>query len=322
MAGSTYPRWVADVGGTNARFAWQADAQAPLSDVASYATADHATLQSAMRQYLSEHGKAVPPWCAMGIATAIGGDLVHMTNHPWSFSIDGLRRELGLERFLVINDFTALALSLPALQPADLRQVGAGLAVADAPVGLIGPGTGLGVSGLFTSARGQLVPIDGEGGHVTLGGSNPLEDAVIGVLRKRFGHASAERALSGPGLVNLHDALCAVEGVPVRELTPTEVTQLASAGSDARCVAVVDLFFSLLGNVAGNLAVTLGSRGGIYIGGGIVPRLGDWIDRSAFRERFIGKGRFRDYLDAMPTYVVLSATSPALVGALRALDDL
>jgi glucokinase len=322
MAGSTYPRWVADVGGTNARFAWQANAQAPLSDVASYATADHATLQDAMRQYLKEHGKAVPPWCAMGIATAIGGDQVHMTNHPWSFSIDGLRRELGLERFLVINDFTALALSLPALQPADLRQVGPGHAVANAPVGLIGPGTGFGVSGLFTSAKGQLVPIDGEGGHVTLGGTNPLEDAVIGALRKRFGHASAERALSGPGLVNLHDALCAVEGVAARKVTPTEVTQLASAGSDARCVAAVDLFFSLLGNVAGNLAVTLGSRGGIYIGGGIVPRLGDWIDRSAFRERFIGKGRFRDYLDAMPTYVVLSATSPALVGALRALDDL
>ncbi|HZE91653.1 MAG TPA: glucokinase [Rhizobacter sp.] len=322
MAAPTFPRWVADIGGTNARFAWQADAQAALSDLATYATADYPTLQDAMRRYLSDQGKTVPPWCAMGIATPIGGDLIQMTNHPWSFSVEGLRRELGLERLLFINDFTALALSLPSLVPSELRQVGSGQAVAGAPLGLIGPGTGLGVSGLLTSAAGRLVPIVGEGGHVTLGGTSSLEDAVIAALRTRFGHVSAERALSGPGLVNLYSALCLVEGTSAKQLTPAEVTQWALAGSDTRCVATVDLFFSLLGTVAGNLAVTLGARGGLYIGGGIVPRLGDWIDRSSFRERFAGKGRFRNYLQALPTYVLLSTTSPALVGALRALDDL
>jgi glucokinase len=171
------------------------------------------------------------------------------------------------------------------------------------------------VSGLFTTPDGRVrIPIDGEGGHVTLGGVDAREDAVIALLRNRFGHASAERALSGPGLVNLYEALSAVEGLSTRGLTPAELTEAALDG------------FSLLGTVAGNLALSLGARGGVYVGGGIVPKLGDWIDRSAFRERFVAKGRFRDYLDAIPTWVV-TAQQPALVGALRvgalrALDEL
>lgn len=318
----SYPRWVGDIGGTNARFGWQESAGAPLTDVKGYATEDYPTMQDAMRRYLAEHGRKAAPWCAIGVATAIEGDAVAMTNNPWAFSIQHVKQRFGFERFLVINDFTALALSLPALTPSELRQVGPGQAVAGEPVGLLGAGTGLGVSGLFTSADGRLrIPIDGEGGHVTLGGVDAREDAVIALLRKRFGHASAERALSGPGLVNLYEALSAVEGLSTRGLTPAELTEAALDGSDRQCIATVDLFFSLLGTVAGNLALSLGSRGGVYIGGGIVPKLDDWIDRSAFRERFAAKGRFRDYLEAIPTWVV-TAQQPALVGALRALDEL
>jgi glucokinase len=318
---AAYPRWVGDIGGTNARFGWQESAGAPLSDIKGYATEDYPTLQDAMRKYLSDHRRTAAPSCAIGIATAIDGDLVAFTNNPWAFSIQQVKQRFGFDRFLVLNDFTTLALSLPALKPSELRQVGAGQAVVGEPVGLLGAGTGLGVSGLFTSADGRVrIPIDGEGGHVTLGGVDAREDAVIALLRKRFGHPSAERALSGPGLVNLYEALSVVDAFPARSLTPAEISQHALDGSDPYCVATVELFFSLLGTVAGNLALSLGARGGVYIGGGIVPKLGDWIDRSAFRERFAAKGRFRAYLEAIPTWVV-TADNPALTGALRALDE-
>ncbi len=203
-----------------------------------------------------------------------------------------------------------------------MRQVGQGTAVARSPLGLIGPGTGLGVSGLLPADGGRsAIPINGEGGYVTLAGTTPLEDAVIARLRERFGHASAERAVSGPGLVNLHTALCELDGAAAEALDAAAISARAQAG-DARAVQAVELFFAFLGTVAGNLALSLGARGGMYIGGGIVPRLGDRIDASAFRERFEAKGRFRDYLRGIPTFVVQASTSPALLGAARALEDL
>ena len=320
---ASYPRLLGDIGGTNARFGWQAAAGDAPGRLDSYRCADHASLQDAMRHYLDTKGLPPPRWCAIGIANPVVGDLVRMTNHDWQFSIEAVRAQFGLDRFLVINDFAALALALPALAPADLRQVGPGTAVAHQPLGLIGPGTGLGVSGLLPANSGRgAIPINGEGGHVTLAGASTLEDAVIARLRARFGHASAERAISGPGLVNLYTALCELEGATPESFDAAAVTSHAGPGGDARCAQAVDLFFALLGTVAGNLALSLGARGGMYIGGGIVPRLGERIDRSAFRERFEAKGRFRDYLRGIPTYVVQASTSPALLGAARALEDL
>jgi len=319
----SFPRLVGDVGGTNARFAWLDAPGAELTHIETLPCADHPSLESALRHYLDRRGAPGPRWCAIGIANPVVGDQVQMTNHHWSFSIEAVRRQFGLERFLVINDFTALALSLQALAPADLRQVGPGAAVAEAPLGLLGPGTGLGVSGLLP-ARGGLraVPINGEGGHVTLAPTTDREEAVLRQIRARFGHASGERALSGPGLTNLYEAVCAVDGAAAQPLDAAAITSRAVAQSDAQCVSTLALFFSFLGNVAGNLALSLGARGGMYIGGGIVPRLGDAIDRSDFRARFEDKGRFRGYLAAIPTWVVQARTSPALVGAARALDDL
>ncbi len=321
-AHASFPRLLGDIGGTNARFAWQSGPGTAPAQIDSYRCADHGSLQDAMGHYLSAHGLAAPRWCAIGIANPVVGDLVRMTNHDWQFSIEAVRSHFGMQRFLVINDFTALALALPALQPTDLRQVGGGAAVAQSPLGLIGPGTGLGVSGLLPAhgSRGAI-PINGEGGHVTLAGTTALEDAVIARLRERFGHASAERAVSGPGLANLHAALCELDGAPPEALDAAAITARAQAGDD-RAGQAVDLFFAFLGTVAGNLALSLGARGGMYIGGGIVPRLGDRIDRSAFRERFEAKGRFRDYLHGIPTYVVQASNSPALLGAARALEDL
>lgn len=313
-------RLLGDVGGTNARFAWQAGDGAPLQDIATLPTADHPTLDAAMRHYLVSTGRAAPPWCAIGIANPITGDAVRMTNSPWSFSIDAVRRELGFERFVVINDFTALALALTELAPADLRQLGGEAAVAGAPMALIGPGTGLGVSGLIPGGSGRWIPLQGEGGHVTLAATNSREAAVLQRLRDRFGHVSAERAVSGMGLEALHAAVCAIEGVvDAAPLPAPEITRRALDGSDPHCAEAVALLCAFLGTVAGNLALTLGARGGVYIGGGIVPRLGDAFANSPFRARFEGKGRFRCYLEAIPVFVIHAEVSPALLGASRAL---
>jgi glucokinase len=320
QGGSPYPHLVADIGGTNARFGWIGQAGDAVSDVLALPTAGHATLADAARAYLGRTGHQAPASMAMGIATLIGGDEIRMTNHHWAFSIRALQAELGLGKLLVINDFTALALSLPSLEGAQLRQVGGGAARAQAPKALLGAGTGLGVSGLLPSG-GHWVPLSGEGGHVTLSASNDREAAVIAQLRRRYGHASAERALSGAGLVALYDAVCALSSRAPDPMTAAQVSDHGLQGTDAACVEALELFCALLGTVAGNLALTLGAEGGVYIGGGIVPRLGEFFDRSAFRQRFEAKGRFRDYLAAMPVLVISAEVSPALMGAARALEQ-
>ena len=321
MAERSAARLLGDIGGTNARFGWQEADGAPLRDIATLPTADHATLADAIAAYLKGIGRPAPAWCAIGIANPITGDHVQMTNCHWAFSIAAMQNALGFERLVVINDFTALALALPDLKPTELRQLGGGAAVPGAPLALIGPGTGLGVSGLIPGELpGRWRPLQGEGGHVTLAASSVREAAVLQVLRDEFGHASAERAVSGQGLEALYAALCtldAVTGVP--RLPAAAVSERALAGSDAQCVEALDLFCAFLGNVAGNLALTLGAVGGVYIGCGIVPRLGDAFARSRFRACFEDKGRFRGYLEAIPAYVIHAEVSPALLGAARAL---
>jgi len=324
-------RVLADIGGTHARFGWQVGAGAAIEQVESLPTAAHASLADALRHYLNalqRRGHAAPAQAAIAIATAITGDRVQMTNHPWSFSIAALQAEFGFTRLRVLNDFTALALALPTLGAADVVQVGGGAPVPGEAIALIGPGTGLGVSGLVPTiaadGSASWVPLRGEGGHVTLAARNAREQAVLAVLAQRFGHASAERALSGPGLANLHHALTRIDSPavfhpPEPALDAPAITERARAG-DASCAEAVALFCALLGSVAGNLALTLGARGGVYIGGGIVPRLGEGFARSPFRAAFEAKGRFAAYLAPVPVFVIVAAQSPALAGAARALE--
>jgi len=314
-------RILGDVGGTNARFAWQDDDDAPLRDIVALPTAAHPTLASALQSYLKRLGRPAPPWCAIGIANPITGDHIQMTNSHWQFSISALQRDMGFERLVVINDFTALALALPTLAPSDLRQFGGGPAMPAAPIALIGAGTGLGVSGLIPdSTRKRWIALQGEGGHVTLAAANAREASVLAVLRDRFGHASAERAVSGQGLEALYVALCQLNGGSGNTALPAEeVSRRAIAASDPQCVEALEMFCAFLGNVAGNLALTLGARGGVYVGGGIVPRLGETFMRSRFRASFEDKGRFRAYLEAIPVFVIEAHVSPALLGASRAL---
>ena len=316
-----FPRLLGDIGGTNARWAWQASHDADLQDISVQPCGASASLQESASQYLQLHGHQNPKWAGIGIATAITGDEVRMTNNAWAFSIAGFRKSLGLERCLVINDFTSLALSLPALKATDLRAIGGGAAVHGQAIGLLGPGTGLGVSGLIADAQGQYNALSGEGGHVTLAAADDREAAIISILRKTFAHVSAERVLSGPGLVNLYNAVCAVEGKAAQAFSPADVTDKALAKSDAQCVAAIEYFTRFLGSVSGNLALTLGSLGGLYIGGGIVPRLGAAFDDALFRQQFEAKGRYQALLQTVPVWLI-TASTPALVGASRALDVL
>jgi glucokinase len=316
MPASSYPRLLGDVGGTNVRFALQESPRGEPQRVRRYPTDAHPSFTDVARRYLADEHASGVTQAAIGIANPVTGDDIRMTNHPWSFSIEATRVELGLERFVVVNDFHALALALPLLGPGELMQVGGGQPEAGEPLGLIGPGTGLGVSGLLWTPDGRAeVALDGEGGHSTLCGGDDDEDRVIRALRGRFGHVSAERALCGEGLENLHLALAG------EKLADADITARALDGSDPACVRTLNMFCALLGSVAGNLALTLGARGGVYIGGGIVPRLGDWFARSPFRARFEAKGRMSGYLKPIPVYVITADVSPALIGAARALDQ-
>ncbi|OYU45294.1 MAG: glucokinase [Burkholderiales bacterium PBB4] len=316
-----FPRLLGDIGGTNARWAWQSNENADLENISVQPCGASASLEESAKSYLKAHGYEGPSWAGIGIATAITGDEVRMTNNDWQFSISQFQRSLGLSRCLVINDFTSLALSLPALKAEDLRAIGGGTAVSGQTIALLGPGTGLGVSGLISDAQGQYRALSGEGGHVTLAATDDREAALIAALRKTFAHVSAERVLSGPGLVNLYLAVCATEGVTPQAFDPADVTDAAISRSDAQCVVAVEYFTLFLGSVAGNLALTLGSLGGVYIGGGIVPRLGAAFDDTLFRQRFEAKGRYEGLLQSMPVWLI-TASTPALVGASRALDVL
>lgn len=310
---------VGDVGGTNARFALVRAPGGRPEALVTLATADHPHLAAALQAYLAQVGRPAVREAAVAIANPIDGDAVSMTNNHWKFSIEATRRQLGLSRLLMLNDWEALALAAPALSGDELAAIGSGQGVVDAPRALIGPGTGLGVSSLVRSPLGEWVAIPGEGGHVTLAPTCEREARIIEVLWRRYSHVSAERLVSGMGLENLYQAIATLDGVPARGHDAAAVCRLGLAGTDRQCAEALASFCGLLGSVAGNLALMLGARGGVYIGGGIVPRLGDYFHSSPFREKFEAKGRFKNYMARIPTYVI-RAPYPALTGAAMALQ--
>lgn len=321
MQHTQHTRLLADIGGTNIRLAWQTGPGDVLHDLWVRPCAQFASLEAAIRAYVAEAGIAMPEEAALGIANPVTGDAVRMTNRDWSFSQSALRAALGLRRLVVLNDFTALALAIPRLTPQMLRQVGGGAPQAGAAVGLLGPGTGLGVSGLVFAPDGTDIPLAGEGGHATLAAQTPREWELLCLLQRRYGHVSAERVLSGQGLVDLYHALREHAGLGGAEVTEAaHVTALAFDARDALALQALELFCGFLGTVAGDLALTLGARGGVYLGGGIVPRLGAWFEQSGFRARFEAKGRFQAYLAPIPCWVINPDAAPALYGAARALD--
>src|SRR5690606_23605334 len=316
MSAADDARLVADIGGTNARFALSLGPAERLEEIRVLRCAEYPSLETAVEAYVAEVGVR-PRRAAVAVATALTGDRVQMTNHAWSFSISAVRARLDLDTLLVLNDFVALALSIPYLRAEDRHQVGGGSPAPDAPIALIGPGTGLGMSALIP-AGDRHIPLQSEGGHATFGAATAREAAILGVLARRFDHISAERLVSGPGLVNRYRAIAEVDGVVAEALAPPEISRRAMDGSCPICAEALATFCAMLGTVAGNQVLTLGARGGVYIGGGIVPRLGSYFDRSPFRSSFEHRGRFSAYLAAVPSYVI-RAEHPALVGAAEAL---
>jgi glucokinase len=320
-AQSTAPRLLADIGGTNARFALVDKDQ--YRDEHVLACADYPDLVGAIEHYLgkvgADSGNRRPLEGAFAIAGPVTGDVIRMTNHVWQWSAAQTRQRLNFSRLIFMNDFTALAMAVRHLPSSEIEPVGGGRPTPNSPIALLGPGTGLGVSGLIPAGE-HWIPLQGEGGHVTLSVMNEREIQVLKQLHQRFSHVSAERVLSGSGLVNLYDALCAIEGVVPEPLTPPDVTRRAMEASCRICLEAISMFCALLGTLAGNLVLTLGASGGVYIGGGIVPQLRRLFISSHFRDRFEDKGRYADFLATVPTYII-HAPLPALIGLAHSFNE-
>lgn len=312
------PRLIADIGGTYARFALET-APGRFERVASLRSAEHADFQAAVSAYL----RTVPSsnsvqHAAVAIANPVDGDEVRMVNYHWQFSIEQTRQRLGLETLLVVNDFTALAMAVPKLADDERRQVGDGTPRDPSVIGVIGAGTGLGVSGLIPS-QGGWVALGAEGGHATVAPRDERELMILQHAWREFEHVSFERLLSGPGLELIHRALAEHAKAPAQSLPAPEITRRGLSGDDPLCAEAIEVFCGVLGTAAGDLALTLGALGGIYIGGGIVPRLGRHFDRSPFRARFEDKGRLSGYVRQIPSYVI-TAENATFLGASAILE--
>ena len=304
---------MADIGATNTRCAL-VDHKGEELAAEVFHNADFANLTSLLKSYLERRRVTDrPKRAALDVAAPIVGDEVRMLNINWHFSQAELKAELGLSELIVCNDFAAVAWGLPYFVAADLHTIGGGQRAAGAALATLGPGSGLGVGAVVPTTDSWAV-MTGEGGHSTLPATTPEEAAVVKQIRDRYdGHCSAERVLSGPGLVNLYVALAELEGSrPPVELAPANVTTRAKQ-RDPLAVKTLAMFFAFLGTVAGDLALTTGARGGVFIAGGIVPQLLDELDKSEFRARFEAKGRYESYLGAIPTHVI-TAPLPAFRG--------
>jgi glucokinase len=294
---------LADIGGTNARFALLTGGE--IGPVEHTKVADHATIADAIAAFLTRHAATVSTGAAiLGIAGPIENNRVTLTNSGWTIDAGDLKKIFGFEVVHLLNDFEALAWSLPALGSSDLVSTGEQRGIIGAPMLVVGPGTGFGAS-CFVPRGARSFAIVTEAGHATLPAASEREARVIDHLRQRIGHVSIERALSGNGLENLYEGVAAVDGVRVPSRDAASITKAALDGSCGVSRAALDMFCSLLGAICGNLALTFGARGGVYVAGGIVPRFVDHLAKSEFRKSFESKGRFESYLRDIPTHIII-----------------
>ncbi|QDY42598.1 glucokinase [Candidatus Pantoea soli] len=303
---------VGDVGGTNARLALCEVETGTISQAKTFSTSDYDNLEAVIRHYLDEQKQDVIHGC-IAIACPITGDWVEMTNHDWAFSTRQMKASLNFETLEIINDFTAVSMAIPMLSETDVIQFGGKAPVKDKPIAIYGAGTGLGVSHLVHVAQ-RWVSLPGEGGHVDFAPNSEEEDAILEVLRAELGHVSAERVLSGSGLVNLYRAIVKSDNREPANLKPKDVTERALQDTCIDCRRALTLFCVIMGRFGGNLALNLGTFGGVYIAGGIVPRFLEFFKASGFRAAFEDKGRFRDYLVDIPVYMI-THDQPGLLGA-------
>lgn len=305
------PRLLADIGATYARFCVETT-PGQFEHVVVLDCADYPGFAEVVQAYLDTLEGRPPRHAAIAMANPVEGDAVRMTNRDWAFSIEEVRQRLGLQTCLVVNNFTALAMALPGIDASQRVRVGGGEPQPDGVIALLGPGTGLGVSGLIP-AGDRWSTLATEGGHVSFAPNDERELKVLQFMWRTMSHVSAERLVSGPGIELIYQALTAGTPQASQQLTTAEIVRRAIARSCPWCIEVVDCFCAMLGTVASNLVLTLGATGGLYIGGGIVPRLGELFERSPFRTRFESKGRFGPWLARVPTYV-LTAENPTFRG--------
>jgi glucokinase len=310
---------VGDIGGTNARFAlWEHDR---MHSVQVFATADYTSPEQAIGAYLAAQGLARGDLGAVCLAVAgpVSGDEFRFTNNHWRLSRQAFCATLQIERLLLINDFTAMALGMTRLQPGESLTVCPGQAEAGRPAVVIGPGTGLGVGTLLSLDDGRFMALPGEGGHVDLPVGNAREAQIRQQIGNEIGHVSAETLLSGGGLLRLYQAICALDGLPATLHSPAAITDAALAGEPV-ALAVIEQFCRFLGRVAGNNVLTLGGRGGVYIVGGIIPRFAELFLRSGFAGSFADKGCMSGYFKGIPVWLVTAEFS-GLLGAGVALQQ-
>lgn len=305
---------LADIGATNARFALLVGTEIRASTT--YAVADHASPIDAARAFLA--GPAVghsPSRALIAAAGPVVNGRVNMTNAAWTVDTRRIREALNLAHVRVLNDFEALGEALPALGHEDLFTLGDGAPVERGTMVVMGPGTGFGLAAIAFGANTETMLVT-EGGHATLPSENRREDAIILALRQQLHHVSIERVLSGPGLVRVYHAIAMIDGLTVPERGSKDIVAHALAGDCSTSSQALEMFCAFLGSVAGNIALTLGARGGLFIGGGVAPHFTDFLRRSAFRERFESKGPMSGYLARIPTAVIIRR-DPAFLGLAR-----
>lgn len=313
---------VADIGGSHARFGVAklgSDGRPRLSGVQQYLTADFESLTAVAEHHLKQVGASdVPLRAVLAVASPVTGDTIKITNNPWVFSVDRFGRDLGFASTTVINDFAAISMALPQLQPDDLLSIGSTPELvrssnASRTYAVVGPGTGLGVSGLAVR-NGRPCVIEGEGGHVGFSPASEYETAILGKLMQRFGRVSIERVISGMGLLNLYQAACVLEGLRAEYEQPSQITAAAAADPGGIAARVVHAFCAILGGFAGDIALAYGAWDGVFLAGGVSQKLLHWIESGEFRNRFEAKGRHSELMQSIPTKAILNP-HVGLVGA-------
>lgn len=310
---------VADIGGTNARFAC-VDLECStlndraLSNIAVYPCSDFSGLEAVIRRYQREQDLAAVKHVAIAVASLVAGDEITMTNLSWQFSIKELKKRLDLVDFYVLNDFVAQAMSLPFLSEHEKIQIGSGRVESRHNQVILGPGTGLGVAYLVQTEQGMM-PIASEGGHIEWAPQTEQEWFIKQFLGRQYPHVSVERLLSGPGLENVYQALAAYRGQKEAFLSAADITDRALTKSCPLAEATVQQFLASLGSFAADCAFALNTLGGVYLTGGIVPKLGPLIADSEFRARFETKCRHSSFNQQIVPTCVLAVQWPGLIGA-------
>ncbi|WP_235039637.1 glucokinase [Vreelandella profundi] len=313
------PALIGDIGGTNARFALVSPGEMTPHDILNLPCADYPGVVDAIQDYLSRVGVSAagaPQEACLAFACPVHAERVKMTNNHWDFMKSDVQQALNLSLFKVINDFTAQALGVPHVAAGDLVEIQPGIPQSHSTRLVIGPGTGLGVAGVFPGQH-AWIPLPTEGGHITFAPTDDTERAILDIFKQRRSRVSVERLLCGQGLLELYQAYCALEGVEPSLTSPADVTEAANNG-DSLSTAALLRFLKILGDVSGDAALTMGARGGVYLCGGILPRLLEWLPKSELRTAFANKGRIGAYNADIPIWVV-TAPWTGLLGAAEAL---